>query len=64
MALQTVQFPATPGEFVPAEVATQLEQTLHKLVWNVLYGKAIDAAGIATGAEQLLGRLRSGATPA
>ena len=64
MALQTFSFAADAaggapaGEYVPADVAQRLEQTLSKLVWTVLYGKAHDASGLAVGAEQLLGTLK------
>lgn len=52
---------APAGQYVCAETVQQLEQTLDKLVWHVLYGKAIDASTAAVTAEQVLGRLRSGA---
>lgn len=65
MGLQTYHFPADAssgspaGEYVPAEVARQLEQALSKLVWAVLYGKAYDASGVAVGAEQMLSTLQA-----
>jgi hypothetical protein len=49
------------GEYVPAAVAAQLEQTLSKLVWTVLYGKALDASTLAVGAEQMLGEMKKAA---
>ncbi len=52
---------APAGTYVSADVAQTLEQTLSKLVWQVLYGKAIDASSAAISAEQLLGRLKTGA---
>lgn len=52
---------APAGTYVPAEVATQLEQTLSKLVWQVLYGKFHDASSIAVKAEQMLGTLKKAA---
>jgi len=66
MALQTFSFPADAstgapaGDYVPAELATQIEQTLSKLVWTVLYGKSHDASGAAISAEQLLSQLKAG----
>jgi len=48
---------APAGAYVEAQVASTLEQTLSKLTWTVLYGKANDAASLAVGAEQLLARL-------
>lgn len=68
MALQTFQFPADTangapaGAYVAADVASQLEQTLAKLVWTVLYGKSHDASSLAVAAEQLLGTLKAQAT--
>lgn len=56
IAAETAGVPA--GRYVAAEVAEQLEQSLSKLVWHVLYGKAIDATGLAVAAEQLLGTLK------
>lgn len=50
---------APSGAYVPAEVAAQLEQTLSKLVWAVLYGKAYDASGLAVRAEQFLATLKA-----
>lgn len=52
---ETAEAPA--GSYVAAEVAEQLERSLSQLVWHVLYGKAIDASGLAVAAEQLLGNL-------
>ncbi len=52
---------APAGAYVSAEVVLQLEQTLDQLVWQVLYGKSVDASTAAITAEQVLGRLRSGA---
>lgn len=66
MALQTFSFAADSGsgapagEYVSAEVATQIEQTLSKLVWTVLYGKSHDASGVAVSAEQFLAQLKAG----
>jgi hypothetical protein len=65
MALQTFSFAADStsgapaGEYVAADVATQLEQQLAKLVWTVLYGKSHDASGVAVSAEQALAQLRA-----
>jgi hypothetical protein len=65
MALQTYSFGADSatgapgGDYVSAEVAQQLEQTLSKLVWTVLYGKMFDASGVAVSAEQMLGKLKA-----
>jgi len=65
MALQTFNFAADSssgapsGEYVAASVAQQLEQSLSKLTWTVLYGKSFDASGIAVAAEQLLASLRA-----
>lgn len=65
MAVQSFKFAADAasgapaGDYVPAAVAQQLEQTLSKLVWAVLYGKAHDASGLAVSAEQLLGTLKA-----
>jgi hypothetical protein len=50
---------APAGRYVAADVAEQLEQTLSKLTWHVLYGKAIDASGLAVAAEELLGSLKA-----
>jgi hypothetical protein len=50
---------APAGRYVAAEVAEKLEQSLSKLVWHVLYGKPIDASGLAVTAEQLLGELKA-----
>ena len=66
MALQTFSFAADTGngapagEYVPADVAAQIETTLSKLVWTVLYGKSHDASAVAVGAEQFLVQLKSG----
>jgi hypothetical protein len=49
------------GDYVSAAVAQQLEQTLARLVWTVLYGKSHDASTLAVGAEQMLGNLRHAA---
>lgn len=63
MALPTITLAADvtdgapAGAYVPADVATEIEQTLAKLVWQVLYGKFNDAASIAMKAEQMLGSL-------
>lgn len=51
---------AAGSSAAPSDVATQLEQSLSQLVWHVLYGKFHDAASLAVGAEQMLGRLRAG----
>jgi hypothetical protein len=65
MALQTFNFVADSssgapaGEYVAAEVALQMEQTLSKLVWTVLYGKSHDASSAAVTAEQFLARLKA-----
>jgi hypothetical protein len=65
MALQTFSFAtdasngAPGGEYVPATVAQELEQTLSKLTWTILYGKAHDASSLAVSAEQLLSKLRA-----
>ncbi len=48
---------APAGTYVPADVAEQLEQTLAKLVWQVLYGKFHDASSTAMKAEQMLGAM-------
>jgi hypothetical protein len=66
MALQTYSFAADStsgapgGDYVSATVAQELEQTLSKLTWHVLYGKSHDASGLAVSAEQLLQKLRAG----
>lgn len=68
MSLPSITLPAgtaeaPAGRYVAAELAEQLESTLSKLVWQVLYGKAIDASTHAMAAEQLLGTIgRSTAT--
>ncbi len=65
MGLQTFSFAADAssgspsGDYVPASVAQELEQTLSKLTWHVLYGKAFDASGLAVSAEQLLLKLQA-----
>ncbi len=63
--MQTFSIPAEAGvpvgDYVPVDVAQQLEQTLSKLVWTVLYGKAHDASTLAVGAEQMLGELKKAA---
>lgn len=67
MALPTYRFEADSasgapaGDYVPAAVAAQLEASLAKLVWTVLYGKTYDASGLAVGAEQLLAELKPAA---
>jgi hypothetical protein len=66
MALQTFSFAsdassgAPGGEYVSAEVASTIEQTLSKLIWTVLYGKSHDASSAAISAEQVLSALKSG----
>lgn len=45
------------GRYVSAEIAEQLQQTLAKLTWHVLYGKSFDASGLAVSAEHLLSTL-------
>lgn len=50
---------APGGRYVAAEVAEQLEQSLSQLTWHVLYGKAIDASGLAVAAEHLLGSFKA-----
>lgn len=66
MTMQTFNFAADSasgapgGEYVPAAVATELEQALSKLTWTVLYGKAFDASSLAITSEQLLRKLRDG----
>lgn len=66
MALQTFTFPADAstgapaGDYVPAELASKMEQTLSRLVWTVLYGKSHDASSVAVSAEQLLAQLKAG----
>ena len=66
MALQTYSFPADTssgapgGEYVPAEVAAKIEQTLSKLIWTVLYGKSHDASSAAVNAEHELAALKAG----
>jgi hypothetical protein len=70
MSLPTVEVNAeaaatiAPGAYVPAELAQALEQTLDKLSWQVLYGKAIDASSLAISAEQLLSQMRAAANNA
>jgi hypothetical protein len=49
------------GDYVPAALAQQLEQTLSKLAWTVLYGKSHDAATLAVAAEQMLVPLKAAA---
>jgi len=67
MALTTYTFPADAqsgapaGAYVPADLASTLEQTLSKLCWTVLYGKSHDASSLAVGAEQLLHTLTKNA---
>ena len=66
MALQTFSFGsdsasgAPGGDYVPASIAQELEQTLSRLTWQVLYGKPHEASGLAVSAEQLLQKLRAG----
>lgn len=48
---------APAGRYVSAELAEQLETTLAKLTWHVLYGKSFDASSLAVAAEQMLGEL-------
>ena len=48
---------APSGDYVPASVAQRLEQTLSKLVWQVLYGKTHDASCVAVAAEQILAEI-------
>ncbi len=48
------------GEYVDAALAQTLESTLSSLVWQVLYGKAIEASGLAMSAEQMLSDLKAG----
>jgi hypothetical protein len=66
MALQTYSFAADAssgapaGEYVPADVAGKIEQTLSKLVWTVLYGKSHDASSAAVTAEQMLAQIKAG----
>lgn len=71
MALRKVSFVATPnagtyscsvsddqsGDYVAAEAAESLESMLRKLVWNVLYGKPMEAPNIALQAEAILAKL-------
>lgn len=52
---------APAGAYVPADVANELEQTLAKLVWQVLYGKFHEASSIAMKAEQMLGSMAKAA---
>lgn len=49
------------GDYVPAALAQQFEQTLSKLAWTVLYGKSHDAATLAVAAEQMLAPLKKAA---
>jgi hypothetical protein len=66
MALQTFSFAANAntgapsGEYVPADVAGLMAQTLSKLVWTVLYGKSHEASSAAVAAEQVLSSIRAG----
>lgn len=65
MALQTFSFAADPasgapaGEYVPADVAAQIEQTLSRLIWVVLYGKSHEASSAAVNAEQALAQIKA-----
>lgn len=52
---------APSGEYVPLAVVQELEQTLGKLVWTVLYGKSFDAQQLAVSAEAMLGKLKQAA---
>jgi hypothetical protein len=52
---------APAGEYVPLALVQDLEQTLSKLVWTVLYGKSFDAQQLAVSAEAMLGKLRQAA---
>jgi len=67
MSLPAYTFPADAqsgapaGAYVPADLASSLEQTLSKLCWTVLYGKSHDASSLAVGAEQLLHTLTKNA---
>jgi hypothetical protein len=49
------------GAYVPADTARQLESTLSRLVWHVLYGKSLDASGLAAQAEEYLSTLKAAA---
>lgn len=49
---------APAGDYVSAELATQLASTLSKLTWTMLYGKSHDAASLAVAAEQMLTELK------
>jgi hypothetical protein len=66
MALQTYSFAADAasgapgGEYVSAEVAGLIEQTLSKLIWTVLYGKSHDASSAAVTAEAVLAQIKAG----
>lgn len=52
---------APSGDYVPAAVAIELEQTLSKLVWTTIYGKSFDATQLAMAADDVLGRLKAAA---
>ena len=49
---------APAGNYVSADDATKLEETLRALIWGVLYGKPIDGSRLAVQAEQVLAGLR------
>jgi len=48
-----------PGSYVSAELAQALAENLERLTWQVLYGKAHDAANAAVVSDQFLSELRS-----
>lgn len=51
------------GQYVPADLAQRLEESLSKLSWTVLYGSAIEASSLAIKAERLVQELKAaGAT--
>lgn len=52
---------APSGEYVPLAVAQELEHSLSKLVWTVLYGRSFDAQQLAVSAEAMLGKLKQAA---
>jgi len=52
---------AAPGRYVDAELAQKLAENLERLTWQVLYGKAYDAANAAVQADQFLSDLRGAA---
>ncbi|WP_374341640.1 hypothetical protein [Methyloversatilis sp.] len=51
---------APAGNYVSADDAAKLEETLNSLIWGVLYGKPIDGSRRAVQAEQVLADLRAG----